>query len=140
MFWIGLISGIILWQFLSLIFCFLWQEDEDKYVLATTGLVGGLALLIIKICQRFNSWLGHKKYKGALLDPDGQPCYCDSRDVNFYKDLGYTFNDALRSKYKIEDGWREKDCSFGVPNLRYTPIKILKAENAYKLKRWRISE
>jgi hypothetical protein len=140
MFWIGLISGIILWQFLSLVFCFLWQEDEDKYVLATTGLVGGLALLIIKICQRFNSWLGHKKYKGALLDPDGQPCYCDSRDVNFYKDSGYTFNDALRSKYKVEDGWREKDCSFGVPNLRYTPIKILKAENAYKLKRRRINK
>jgi hypothetical protein len=109
-------------------------------VLATTGLVGGLTLLIIKICQKFNSWLGHVQYKGALLDLDGQPCYCDSRDVNFYKDLGYTFNDILRSKYKIEDGWREKDCSFGVPNLRYTPIKILKAEKAYKLKRRRISE
>ena len=135
MFWLGLISGIILWQLLSLIFCFAWQEDEDKYVLATTGLIGVITLLIFKICQRFESWLNHMRYKGALLDQEELPCYCDSRDVNFYKDLGYTFNEPLRTKYKVEDGWREKDCSFGVPNLRYTPIKILKAENAYKLRK-----
>lgn len=136
MFWLGLIVGIILWQVLSLVFCFIWQDDEDKYVLATTGLAGGFTLLIIKICQKFNSWLNHMRYKGALLDLDGQPCYCDSRDVYFYKNLGYALNESIRTKYKVEDGWREKDCSFGVPNLRYTPIKILKAENAYKLKRY----
>lgn len=136
MFLLGLIIGIIIWQALSLVFCFIWQEDEDKYVLATTGLVGWLVLLVIKIYQKYGSWLGHKRYKGALLDIEGKPCYCDSRDVNFYKDLGYTFNEALRSKYKVEDGWRKKDCSFpGVPNLRYTPIKVLRAEKAYKLRR-----
>lgn len=136
MFLLGLIIGVIIWQTLSLVFCFIWQEDENKYVLATTGLVGWLALLVIKICQKYSSWLGHNRYKGALLDIEGKPCYCDSRDVNFYKDLGYTFNEALRSKYKVEDGWRKKDCSFpGVPNLRYTPIKVLRAEKAYKLRR-----
>ena len=134
MFWIGLIAGIIVWQFLSLIFCFLWQEDEDKYIMATTGLIGCLCLGLIKIVDKIKSTYGHLMYKAALVDSEGKLCYCESREADdFTQTNKYTWAFYLRDKYKIEDGWRKKDCWVGTISLRYVPIKVLKTEGAYRL-------
>ena len=135
MFWIGILIGIVAWQAISLIFFFLWQDDEDKALLATTGLAGGLLLLIIKITQCLNRRLKAKNFKAALVDSEGKACYCESKEMSEYLSLGYQVHEALRQRYTIEDGWNPKDCSWDVPNLRYTPMKILKIEQAYKLPR-----
>ena len=134
MFWIGLIIGIVVWQFASLIFCFLWQEDEDKYVMATTGLIGGLCLGLIKIVEKIKTFYGHKMYKAALVDNEGKLCYCESKDADEYTQAGqYSWAFYLRNKYKIEDGRRRTDCWVGTISLRYVPVKVLKAEGAYRL-------
>ena len=137
MLWIGLVAGLILWQLVVLVVYFIWQEDEDKAIVAATGLPGVILLLYINIHKKLKYLYRHARYKGALLDLDNKPCYCDSIDVSDYIEVGFTLNVELRDKYKIEDGWDPKDCSWqGVPNLRYTPIKILKKEAAYKLPRY----
>jgi hypothetical protein len=134
MFWIGLIIGIIVWQFASLIFCFLWQEDEDKYVMATTGLVGGLCLAVIKVVDKIKAAYGQYNYKAALVDSEGKLCYCESREADDYiQSNQYFWAFYLRDKYVIEDGWRRQDCWVGKISLRYTPVKVLRAEGAYRL-------
>lgn len=73
------------------------------------------------------------KYKAALLDQNGGPCYCRSDYADYLIEVGYSFNNYLRSKYNIEDGWNKEDCSFQCVNVRYTPRKVVKAENMYKV-------
>ena len=134
MFWIGLIVGIILWQAIALIFGFLWQEDEDKFILGATGLVGFCALGIFKLIDRIKLYYRHTYYKAALVDAEEKLCYCESQDVSFYIEDGlYSWAQGLRNKYKPEDGWRKQDCFMDTVSLRYVPIKILKAEGAYCL-------
>ena len=138
MFWLGLVSGVVIWQIAVLVICFIWQDDEDKAIVAATGIPGGLLLLYIKLHKKVKYLYRHSKYKGALLDLESKPCYCDSIDVSDYIKVGFTLNVELREKYTIEAGWDPKDCAWqGVPNLRYTPIKILKKEAAYKLPRFK---
>lgn len=143
MFWIGLLAGAVLWQLCTLIFYFIWQEDEDKALTASSGLVGGVLLLVIKLTNICKSWWRRAHFKAALVDKDGKLCYCESRDADFYvmavadeenKAL-YNWARHLRDKYTVSDGWRDRDCRMGVISLIYTPIKVLKAEGAYRLPR-----
>lgn len=134
MFWLGLIVGIIAWQVVALIFCFLWQEDEDKFILGVTGLVGLGMLGIIKLSDFIRLCYRHYHYKAALIDEEGNLCYCESKDANFYtEDTLYTWAQNIKAKYKPDDGWSKRDCFMDTVNLRYTPIKILKTEGAYRL-------
>lgn len=134
MFWIGLIVGVIVWQIASLIFCFIWQEDEDKFIVAVTGLIGSLCLVVFKVVDKIKATYGHYKYKAALVDNEGKLCYCESNEAdNYTQSNQYFWAFYLRDKYTIEDGWRRQDCWVGTISLRYAPIKVLKAEGAYRL-------
>lgn len=133
MFLLGLVVGILVWQFVVLIFCFIWQ-DEDKAIVASAGIVGEVFLGIMAICKLLKKLYRRSYYKAALIDFDGRLCYCQSSEMNYWVDRGYSKAAYLRDIYAVEDGWCRKDCSWpDVPNLRYTPLKILKKENAYKL-------
>lgn len=135
MIWIGIIIGIVIWQVCSLIFYYIWMHNEEKAIVASAGIAGGIVLLV------GNTYIWFKKlrhvwfFKAALMkEGDEQIYYCRSKDSEYYIHAqGYRWATELRNKYTIEDGWRKGDCSFGTINIRYTPNKILKKENAKPL-------
>lgn len=138
MFWLGLLIGILIWQAMTIIFALLWQtNNEDRMVLANGGIVGALWLfLVVFPINKVLHWQRYHKFAPALVDAEGKPCYCHLKDVDYYLfDLnGYNWNETIREKYKIKDGWDKSMCCDRV-NIRYTPIKILKQEGAYRLPR-----
>ena len=135
MIWIGIIIGIVIWQVCSLIFYYIWMHHEEKAIVASAGIAGGIVLLVgntyIWFKKLWHSWF----FKAALVkEGDAQIYYCRSKDSEYYiQALGYKWATELRNKYTIEDGWCKGDCRFGTINIRYTPNKILKKENAKPL-------
>lgn len=135
MIWIGIIIGIVIWQVCSLIFYYIWQHHEEKAIVASAGIAGGIVLLVgntyIWFKKLWHSWF----FRAALVkEGDAQIYYCRSKDSEYYiRAQGYKWATELRNKYNIEDGWLKGDCIFGTINIRYTPNKILKKENAKPL-------
>ena len=77
-----------------------------------------------------------------MLDPQGKVCYTESDKVdNLLYEYGYKWADYIRNKYTIDDGFKSKDSNgYLIPNLRYTPMKIIKAENAYEIDYKKVEE
>lgn len=68
-----------------------------------------------------------------MLLKDGEAWYCTSNNDICGKLMcifDYRWNEAIKKKYKPEDGWRKRDCFSNCVSIRYTPIKIAKAEGA----------
>ena len=100
----------------------------------------GIWIIIIKVivdlCRTIYRNHKRKYYKAILLDNEGRVCYIDSYNADFaINELGYKWADYIRNKYTIDDGFKSKDSNgYLIPNLRYTPMKIIKAEHAYEIK------
>ena len=80
MIWIGIIIGIVIWQVCSLIFYYIWQHNEEKAIVASAGIAGGIVLLVgntyIWLKKLWHSWF----FKAALVkEGDEQIYYCRSK-------------------------------------------------------------
>ena len=126
---------MVIWQGVTTLSYAISRENED------VGLYCGMGiwLLIIRYMiimpidcaiELYNK----THYVAMMLDTDNKPCYCRSREEpDILQNIGYKWNNPLADKYKIADGWKKQQCVFGKVNLRYTPIRIAKAEGAYKV-------
>ena len=130
---IGIVIGMLAWQtiiaIVNVITC-----DDYKTACCGVGiwipLTYIITLPIAYILKRYKE----THYVAMMLDKDGRPCYCkSSKEPEALNEFDYKWNEAIREKYKIEDGWKEHQCCMGIVNIRYTPIKIALAEGAYKV-------
>lgn len=135
MFWVGLFVGIVVWQIVALAICFIWRDEENKAIVAITGIPYLVCLGLMKAYELFRKQYLRAKLKAAMLDFDGKLCYCESSEAIYYKRRGYAWAEFIGKKYPIDGGfgWNKKDCIFGGANVRRTPIKLLKMEKAYRL-------
>ena len=138
---LGIFIGVLLWQLLALIIYVITKEDEEKALSFGVGVWGLILKGFFQICDHIRHFIKVRKYVAMLLDPEGYPCYCkDNEAFSLVEGAGYEWNYAIKHNYSIEDGWKKKYCPFGVPNIKYTPISIAKAEGAYKVSRETISK
>ncbi len=124
--------------FQSLLTCLaLIAFDNQKQVLGLlfAGPVVWVIVGVFSIIQNMTLIFLHHYYQTAMIDPLGGLCYCPSDYADYLCEMDYGFNRGLTKKYKIEDGWRKSDCAFDIVNVRYTPLKIIKAEDMYKVPR-----
>ena len=110
-------------------------DDETIAVYCACGIWVAIINGIIKLCRTIHQNYKRKYYKAILLDPQGKVCYIDSYNADFAtNELGYKWADYIIDKYTIKDGFDPNNCMGNTPNIRYTPIKIIKAEHAYEIK------
>ena len=132
---LGMLIGAILWQLVCAITNII-SKDDELTCFAGVGIWYIVAWLIITPIGSLQQWYNHKKYVAMLIDENGKPCYCKSSKVPDYlvNEKNFEWNDKIREKYTIKDGWKKEHCPFHFVNIRYTPIKIAKLENAYEVK------
>lgn len=128
--------GMIAWQLVCLVVALITKEDADKIAFTSIGF-WQLVMLLISVPMYIHKQAKRRKFAAALLDPDGKPCYIMNNNGNV-EDLihnhDFKWNEEIRTKYKVSDGWDKTIClDSKTPNIRYTPIHILKAEGAYKI-------
>ena len=128
--------GMIAWQLVCLVVALTTNEDADKIAFTSIGF-WQLVMLLISVPMYIHKEAKRRKFAAALLDPDGKPCYIMNNNGNV-EDLihnhDFKWNEEIRTKYKVSDGWDKKICMDSkTPNIRYTPIHILKNEGAYKI-------
>ena len=111
--------------------------DNDKSILGVflTGPIGWIVFGTKILIDFTEKLIRNTKYKSSLVDKNNKPCYCSPSYTRFLPENEYKFNDELENKYKIEDGWNKEYCMTNTINLRYTPMKIVKKENMYKIPR-----
>lgn len=130
---LSILIGAILWQLVCLIVNIISNNENTATI--SMGIWYLSVWLIITPIYSLKQWYNHKKYVAMLIDNNGKPCYCNSEKTPDYlvNEKGFLWNNKIRDKYKHEDGWSKEHCVLGI-NLRYTPIKIAKLENAYEVK------
>lgn len=138
---IGIVIGALIWQLVVVFAYLLSHHNEDTTIIWGMGVWRLISYYGSMPFYYFGKWLEKKKYVAMLIDTNGTPCYCESKDVpEMLIKAGYTWNNKLRDKYTQKDGWKKDHCVCGGINLRYTPIKIAKAEGAYKVDNATIKE
>lgn len=133
--WLWLIYGALAWQAVVLIVALVTNEDDKAVIWSGVGLVGLVFRGIEVAVGTTITFISSRRYVSLMVNTnDGKLCYCPSWHDLVGKlmkyDCAYKWADEIQHKYKPSDGWRERDCCFGCINLRYTPIKIAKAEGA----------
>ena len=130
---LGMLIGAVLWQLVCLIMNIISTNENTDII--SMGIWYLLVWLITPPIHALKQWYNHNKYVAMLIDNNGKPCYCNSEKIPDYlvNEKGFEWNEKIRDKYKLEDGWNKEHCIIGI-NLRYTPIKIAKLENAYEVK------
>lgn len=135
---LGIIIGILIWNMVCCIIAFTPIGDDDVIANVGCGIVGLFLFLISFTFHSIKRAIKHKRFCSVLIDSEGKPCYCkplnfDNQSAMFEK--GYHWNENIANKYKPSDGWDLFIClDKDTVNLRYTPIKIAKAESLYKIK------
>ncbi len=133
---LGIIIGILIW---NVVCCIVINTIGGDNICAAVGcgIVGCVCIVFENIFNEICYFIKGLRYKSALIDPNGKPCYCkplNGEDTAILFEKGYKWNESLREKYNPEDGWDMFDCiNKDIVNVRYTPVKIAKAESAYKL-------
>lgn len=133
--WMWLMCGMLAWQAIVLIVVLVTNEDGKAVVWSGVGLVGAIVAGVCSLIRKTIKWINSCRFVSLVTNiNDGKLYYCPSwRDLVgklMEYDCAYKWADEIQHKYKPSDGWRERDCCFGCINLRYTPIKIAKAEGA----------
>lgn len=119
----------------------LFTNEGDKAVIwSGVGLVGLVFKGIETVIGTAITFVISRRYVSLIRNAkDGKLYYCPSWHDLVGKlmeyDEAYTWADDIQSKYRPSDGWRERDCAFGCVNIRYTPIKVAKAEGATPVNR-----
>lgn len=129
------IYGVLAWQAIVLLVALFTNEDDRAVIWSGVGLVGLVFKGIEIVIGTAIGFVCSRRYVSMMRNvKDGKLYYCpswhDLVDKLIEYDEAYKWADEIQYKYKPSDGWRKHDCCFGCINLRYTPIKIAKAEGA----------
>lgn len=142
--WNFILILLIIWLVNTIIVIVAENASDDVETIAVYCACGiWVAIIngIVKLCRIIHRNYKRKHYKAILLDPCGRVCYTESDYVDrLIDEYNYKWADYIRDKYTIEDGFDPNNCVMKIPNLRYTPIKIIKAENAYEIDYKKVEE
>lgn len=135
MFFVGMVT---VWTF-NLVVQWLYESDKIKNETTVNNLMLGawgiLLWTVITAGQTVHSIYSKRNYKALMVDPNGELCYCNSsKEPEWLMEYDeYEFARDLRHNYKPEDGWRKRDCTFGMVSMRYVPKHVLEKEQAYEV-------
>lgn len=132
--------GALAWQAIVLLVALVTNENDDAVIWSGIGLVGLVFKGIVTVIGMAIGFVASRRYVSVTRNAkDGKLYYCPSWHNLVGKlieyDETYKWAYDINSKYKPSDGWRKCDCSFECVNIRYTPIKIAKAEGAIPVDR-----
>lgn len=132
--------GVLTWQAIVLIVALFTNENDRAVIWSGVGLVGLVFKGVETVIGTTIVFIHSQRYVSVMRNAkDGKLYYCPSWHDLAGKlmeyDGAYTWADDIQSKYKPSDGWRKRDCSFGCVNIRYTPIKVAKAEGVIPVDR-----
>lgn len=132
--------GVLTWQAIVLIVALFTNEDDKAVIWSGVGLVGLVFKGIETVIGTAIAFIRSRRYVSLIRNAkDGKLYYCPSWHNLVGKlmeyDEAYTWANDIWIKYKPSDGWRKCDCIFGCVNIRYTPIKVAKAEGAIPVDR-----
>ena len=135
MMWVYVLIGALVWQAITMLICIVTNEDETATIWAGVGFVGAIIVGVCTAVRNTIKLINSRRYVSLMVNTkNGKLYYCPSwRDLVsklMEYDGAYKWADNIQNKYKPSDGWRERDCFSGCVNIRYTPIKIAKAECA----------
>lgn len=138
--WLWLIYGALAWQTVVLIVALVTNEDDKAVIWSGVGLVGLVFKGVETVIITAIAFVSSRRYVSLIRNAkDGKLYYCPSWHDLVGKlmeyDEAYKWADDIKTKYKPSDGWRKFDCTFGCVNIRYTPIKVAKAEGAIHVDR-----
>ena len=132
MMWLWIFVGALIWQLITTIVAIVVEDDVCPSLIVGGGIPACICLGFFWCCRKVIKFINGRRYVSMLVK-DGESWYCTSNDNTCGKLMdvfNYEWNNALQNKYEPEDGWRKEDCFFNSVNIRYTPIKIAKAEGA----------
>lgn len=134
------IYGVLAWQAIVLIVALFTDEDDRAVIWSGVGVVGVVFKGIEMAIGTIIAFICSRRYVSVVVNvKNGKLYYCPSWhglvDKLMEYDDAYKWADEIQHKYKPSDGWRERDCTFGCVNIRYTPVKIAKAEGAIPVDR-----
>lgn len=140
MMWIYILIGALVWQAIVLLVALFTNEDDKAVIWAGVGLVGLAFKGVETVIGTTIRFVVSRRYVSVVRNAkDDKLYYCpswhDLVDKLMEYDEAYKWADEIQNKYKPSDGWRKLDCSFGCVNIRYTPIKVAKAEGAIPVDR-----
>lgn len=142
--WDFILILLIIWLVNTIIIIVAENASADVEIIAVYCACGiWVAIIngIVKLCGTIHRNYKRKHYKAILLDPQGKVCYTESDKVdNLLNEYDYKWADYIRDKYTIKDGFDPNNCIWNTPNIRYTPMKIIKAENAYEIDYKKVEE
>lgn len=138
--WGWFTCGALAWQAIVLLVALFTNEDDKAVIWSGVGLVGLVFKGIETVIGTAIGFIRSRRYVSMMRNAkDGKLYYCppchDLVDKLMEYDETYKWADEIHSKYKPSDGWRKLDCVCGCVNIRYTPIKIAKAEGAIPVDR-----
>ena len=129
-----IIIGMLIWQGITVLAYVISGENEECCCCWGMGIWRLILYYGSMPFYYFGKWLDKKNYVAMLIDINGTPCYCESKEQpELLININYKWNRTIGEKYTQKDGWKKDHCICGEINLRYTPIKIAKAEGAYKV-------
>lgn len=132
------ICGTLAWQAITVLVCIVTDDDATVYI--GIGVVGWVVVGVCKAIRNVIKLINSKRYVSLIFNAEDNKLYYCSSWHNLVDKLmeysdAYQWANDIRNKYKPSDGWRKHDCCCDCVNMRYTPIKIAKAEGAIPVDR-----
>ena len=99
----------------------------------------GIWTVFICTIKKIKDFIYHKffyKWAACFADKEGNTYWIKSYkvcDIEPYMGIYLQWNEEIRKRYSIKDGWDKNRYVDDIPNLRYVPLKIAKKENMYEL-------
>ena len=132
MMWLWILVGVLTWQLITMIVAIIVEDEVCQSLIVGGGIPACIVMGFCWCCRKAIKAIDGRKYVSMLIK-DGEAWYCTSNNDMCSKLIliyDYQWNEAFGKKHKPEDGWRKRDCFLNCVNIRYTPIKIAKAEGA----------
>lgn len=142
MIWLWILIGALVWQLITTIVAIVVEDEVCPSLIVGGGIPACIVLGFCWCCRKAIKSVNGRRYVSMLIK-DGEAWYCTSNNDMCGKLMcifDYQWNEAIQKKYKPEDGWRKRDCFCDNVNIRYTPIKIAKAEGAKSVPKEIIAE
>lgn len=135
MMWQYILIGALAWQTVTTVVLIATDENETATIWAGIGIIGAIIAGIFAVVRNIIRWVDSRRYVSLMINAvNGRLYYCPSEhslvDKIMEYNKSYKWANKIIYKYNPSDGWRKDDCIFGGVNLRYTPIKVAKAEGA----------
>ena len=77
---IGIIVGALAWQLVTVLAYLLSNQNEDTTMIWGMGIWRLISYYGSMPFYYFGKWLDKKNYVAMLIDTNGTPCYCESKE------------------------------------------------------------